>query len=128
MFKVTARDQGHYKGHSGAFVTYCNISCFQFKLKYAMRIQVKVMCKVSAKLADTLHMTCDPLSLGVFAYISLLIFVFAVHKNTIRYLFHIEQQYCRTNKEKFGNNILGKFFQFLIYAFNMFKVPYFLRL
>ena len=28
MFKVTARDQGHYKGHSGAFVTYCNISCF----------------------------------------------------------------------------------------------------
>ena len=27
MFKVTARDQGHYKGHSGAFVTYCNISC-----------------------------------------------------------------------------------------------------
>ena len=28
MFKVTARDQGHYKGPSGAFVTYCNISCF----------------------------------------------------------------------------------------------------
>ena len=28
VFKVTARDQGHYKGHSGAFVTYCNISCF----------------------------------------------------------------------------------------------------
>ena len=27
VFKVTARDQGHYKGHSGAFVTYCNISC-----------------------------------------------------------------------------------------------------
>ena len=27
-FKVTARDQGHYKGPSGAFVTYCNISCF----------------------------------------------------------------------------------------------------
>ena len=26
MFKVTARDQGHYKGTSGAFVTYCNIS------------------------------------------------------------------------------------------------------
>ena len=25
--KVTARDQGHYKGLSGAFVTYCNISC-----------------------------------------------------------------------------------------------------
>ena len=30
MFKVTARDQGHYKGPSGAFVTYCNISCFFF--------------------------------------------------------------------------------------------------
>ena len=28
VFKVTARDQGHYKGHSGAFVTYCYISCF----------------------------------------------------------------------------------------------------
>ena len=28
--KVTARDQGHYKGPSGAFVTYCNISCFFF--------------------------------------------------------------------------------------------------
>ena len=30
MFKVTARDQGHYEGPSGAFVTYCNISCFQY--------------------------------------------------------------------------------------------------
>ena len=28
VFKVTARDQGHYKGPSGTFVTYCNISCF----------------------------------------------------------------------------------------------------
>ena len=28
VFKVTARDQGHYKGPSGAFVTYYNISCF----------------------------------------------------------------------------------------------------
>ena len=28
VFKVTARDQGHYKAPSGAFVTYCNISCF----------------------------------------------------------------------------------------------------
>ena len=32
VFKVTARDQGHYKGHSGAFVTYCNISCCCFFL------------------------------------------------------------------------------------------------
>ena len=30
VFKVTARDQGHYKGPSGAFVTYCNISCCSF--------------------------------------------------------------------------------------------------
>ena len=30
VFKVTARDQGHYKGPSGAFVTYCNISCLNF--------------------------------------------------------------------------------------------------
>ena len=29
VFKVTARDQGHYKGPLRAsFVTYCNISCF----------------------------------------------------------------------------------------------------
>ena len=28
VFKGTARDQGHYKGPSGAFLTYCNISCF----------------------------------------------------------------------------------------------------
>ena len=32
VFKVTARDQGHYKGPSGAFVTYCNISCFLSKM------------------------------------------------------------------------------------------------
>ena len=32
VFKVTARDQGHYKGPLGAFVTYCNISClFYFR-------------------------------------------------------------------------------------------------
>ena len=27
VFKVTARDQGHYKRPSGASVTYCKISC-----------------------------------------------------------------------------------------------------
>ena len=31
VFKVTARDQGHYTGPSGAFVTYCNVSCFRKK-------------------------------------------------------------------------------------------------
>ena len=34
VFKVIARDQGHYKGPSGAFVTYCNISCFILKMVY----------------------------------------------------------------------------------------------
>ena len=34
VFKVTARDQGHYKGPSGAFVTYCNISCFSYKTEF----------------------------------------------------------------------------------------------
>ena len=33
VFKVTARDQGHHKGPSGAFVTYCNISCSYLSLK-----------------------------------------------------------------------------------------------
>ena len=28
VLKVTATNQGHYKGPSGAFVTYCNISVF----------------------------------------------------------------------------------------------------
>ena len=30
VFKVTARDQGQYKGPSRAFVTHCNISCSFF--------------------------------------------------------------------------------------------------
>ena len=34
VFKVTARDQGHYKGPMGAFVTYCNISCFFLSFLY----------------------------------------------------------------------------------------------
>ena len=28
VFKVTATDQGHNKGPSGAFFAHCNISCF----------------------------------------------------------------------------------------------------
>ena len=32
VFKVTARDQGHYNRPSGAFVTYCNISCLNVKI------------------------------------------------------------------------------------------------
>ena len=34
VFKVTARDQGHYKGPSGAFVAYCNIPCLGYKIAY----------------------------------------------------------------------------------------------
>ena len=34
VFKVTARDQGHYKGPSGAFVTYCNISCLTIEVAF----------------------------------------------------------------------------------------------
>ena len=33
VFKVTARNQGHYKGPSGAIVTYCNISCLLLSFK-----------------------------------------------------------------------------------------------
>ena len=33
VFNITARDQGHYKGPSGAFVTYCNISCLLLSFK-----------------------------------------------------------------------------------------------
>ena len=33
VFKIIARDHGHYKGPSGAFVTYCNISFFFFLKK-----------------------------------------------------------------------------------------------
>ena len=39
VFKVTARDQGHYQGPSGAFVTYCNIFCY-FYLSKKIRLDV----------------------------------------------------------------------------------------
>ena len=35
VFKVTARDQGHYKGPLGAFFTYCNISFCFFKYLFS---------------------------------------------------------------------------------------------
>ena len=44
VFKVTARDQGHFKGPSGAFVTYCNISCF-----ICQRIWKTVKCQGKIK-------------------------------------------------------------------------------
>ena len=42
VFKVTARDQGQYKGPSGAFVTHCNISCFRWVEGRGHRGQIKV--------------------------------------------------------------------------------------
>ena len=45
VFKVTARDQSHYKGPSGAFVTYCNISCYLDVLK---KIRHGFSCEFSA--------------------------------------------------------------------------------
>ena len=44
VFKVTAGDQGQYKGPSGAFVTYCNISCF---------ILTSIRCKVAPEYFET---------------------------------------------------------------------------
>ena len=45
VFKVTARDQGHYKGHSGAFVTYCNISCLLLSFEeYKARCFMGILC------------------------------------------------------------------------------------
>ena len=50
MFKVTARDQGHYKGPSGAFVTYCNISCsFEVNRKFSINILVDQKKKTNTK-------------------------------------------------------------------------------
>ena len=37
VFKVTTRDQGHYKGPSGAFVTYCDISKGALQLYHEKR-------------------------------------------------------------------------------------------
>ena len=42
VFKVTARDQGHYKGPSGAFVTYCNISCFYYSFIIGSNVIIRL--------------------------------------------------------------------------------------
>ena len=49
VFKTIARDQGHYKGPSGAFVTYCNISFFFFFLFvrfgfFIQKITFSILC------------------------------------------------------------------------------------
>ena len=46
MFKITARDQGQYKGPSRAFVTHGNISCF------FLFFFVFLFCFVSILLSD----------------------------------------------------------------------------
>ena len=43
VFKVTARNQGHYKGPSGAFVTYCYISCFLSLSLNMLSISIKTV-------------------------------------------------------------------------------------
>ena len=70
VFKVTARDQGHYKGHSGAFVTYCNISCSRravvsYWRKYVHEVLVNRLGGLSlprksvVRLTDRPEMTLD---------------------------------------------------------------------
>ena len=48
VFKVTDRDHGHYKGPSGAFVTYCNISCLFYELvlflKFIQMLSIPLTC------------------------------------------------------------------------------------
>ena len=43
VFKVTARDQGHYKGPWGAFVTYCNISCLFVFLLFFLHLDFHLL-------------------------------------------------------------------------------------
>ena len=49
VFKVTARDQGHYKGPSGTFVTYCNISCFFFSFFFFFKRNKKICPELISK-------------------------------------------------------------------------------
>ena len=46
VFKVTARDQGHYKGPSGAFVTYSVTFLVYFYL--SKKIRLDFSCKSTA--------------------------------------------------------------------------------
>ena len=57
MFKVTARDQGHYKGPSGAFVTYCSISCFLVIPSGTNLLLAWVVQQVKEKIVQTLTLT-----------------------------------------------------------------------
>ena len=46
VFKVIARDQGQYKGLSGAFVTNCNISCCLFVLFYFVLFILYIILRI----------------------------------------------------------------------------------
>ena len=65
MFKVTARDQGHYKVPSGAFVTYCNISCSRravvsYWRKYVYEVLVNRLGGLSLPRKSVVRLTDRP--------------------------------------------------------------------
>ena len=72
VFKVTARDQGHYKGPSGAFVTYCNISCSKF---YRRNCEFKVGLKSVLQ-----HFLSEPEFFGGLVYKIKRIFLICLQK------------------------------------------------
>ena len=51
VFKVTARDQGHYKGPLGAFVTYCNIFCLLFSLTESCGLKSSIFRTVAVHIS-----------------------------------------------------------------------------
>ena len=61
VFKVTARDQGHYKGHSGAFVTYGNITC----LASLLMLSDTLRCTGTFQGKDPAMFTCASVRNGV---------------------------------------------------------------
>ena len=71
-FKVTARDQGHYKGPLGAFVTYCNISCSRravviYWRKYVHEVLVNRLGGLSLPRKSVVRLTDRPdLTLDVY--------------------------------------------------------------
>ena len=52
VFKVTARDQGHYKGPSGAFITYCIIYCFYLSFCYYFEYLCEPLKMISKRFAS----------------------------------------------------------------------------
>ena len=61
VFKVTARDQGHYKGPSGAFVTYCPFLVFSFSSDFSSKISSQPFKKEAS---NGIHVYNDRLYCG----------------------------------------------------------------